>query len=122
MFTLALLLALSTKPTLVCVGFTDTRCDFTYATFDQAFADAPDQSLVVIARTDHLLSQLVVIDRSYRQEKLLMQQYGEMQQKLIDTVNAAIRREYERDLYPNGCSPQPLARDACGQPPTLVQL
>jgi hypothetical protein len=41
MLTLALLLALSAKPPVVCVGFTRAQCDYTYASSDQAEQD-PD--------------------------------------------------------------------------------
>jgi hypothetical protein len=124
MFTLALFLALSTKPTLVCVGFIDARCDVIYASLEKALTDGPDQSIVVAARTEHVWPTLTVIDRSFRYENpLLLRQLAEMQQRLMNAAKAAIfRREYGDKFYPNGCSPKPLCPGGCALPSLVVQL
>lgn len=114
MFTLALLVALSAKPTLVCVGFIDTRCDVIYASLDRVLTDGPDQSILVAARTGHVFPLLTVIDRSNRYEKLLMQQLNEMQRRLVGAVNAGLRRQYGDQFYPNGCSPKHFIPVAVG--------
>ena len=115
MFTLALLLALSSKPTLVCVGFIDARCDVIYASLDQALTRGPDQSIVVAARTEHVWPTLTAIDRSGHNNEVLMRQELEMQQRLMNAAKAAIfRREYgDRVLSQGLFSEASLSRRLC---------
>jgi len=72
MLTLALLaLTLSAKPPVVCAGITGPQCDYTYRTISQAEAEAPVDSMFLVAPPSGVMPLKAVINEIRRQKRVM---------------------------------------------------
>jgi hypothetical protein len=71
MLTLALFLAISAKPPVVCLRVTGQICDFTFQTLDQAEAEAPSNSMLLIVPRGGVLPLNFVANELRRQRRVM---------------------------------------------------
>jgi hypothetical protein len=73
MLTLALFLALSAKPPVVCLTITGPQCDYTYQTLSQAEAEAPANSMLLTTPRGSVLPLKFVADEIRRQRQVMLE-------------------------------------------------
>jgi hypothetical protein len=104
MFTLALLLALSGKPTFVCVGFTAVPCDYTYSSLAQAEAEAPGQTFILTMADDKITVAMTTAktteEAAIMNQQLWMWQLQQMQDQVAGNTKLLYPVSPPREVPP----------------------